>query len=192
VIGGLMYVGAVAAAGGIVASGGTLAGAIVAAALAGGAGGVTGTILAKLIEYHHADHLQEQLDHGGLLLWVRTRDGAHEARALEILARHSARDVHVHDIIGVQAGAGAEVLGGRPDAGDLAKALLDPTAVFVAPEQVLERDDLSTEYKILVLRRWAYDARELDVAADEGMPAGAEPQVLDRVLDALRALGAPT
>lgn len=182
-IGSLMYVGAIAAVGGIVASGGTLAGAIVAAALAGGAGGVTGSILAKLVEHHHADHLQDQLAHGGMLLWVRTRDPAHEARAREILTRHGARDVHVHDI------AGAAILHGRPGVSDLEKALLDPSAVFATPEEVLGRGDLSTEQKVLVLRRWAHDARELEVADDEGMPPGPEPDLLSRVLDALRTLG---
>ncbi|WP_026381538.1 hypothetical protein [Afifella pfennigii] len=95
-MGGLMYVGAGVAAGAVVASGGTLALAIAWAALAGGAGGLIGAVLANWIEEHHADHLQEQLDHGGLLLWVHTRDEAHEERAAKILRRHSGRDVHVH------------------------------------------------------------------------------------------------
>jgi hypothetical protein len=97
-IGGLLYVGAVAAAGAIVASGGTLAGAVLGAALAGGAGGLIGSVLAKLVGDHHAHHLQEQLDHGGLLLWVRTRDAQHEKRAVDILKKHSGRDVHIHAI----------------------------------------------------------------------------------------------
>jgi hypothetical protein len=95
-IGGLLYVGAVAAAGAIVASGGTLAGAIVAAALAGGAGGLIGSVLATLVGDHHARLLQEHLDHGGLLLWVRTWDDKQERRAVGILKKHSGRDVHVH------------------------------------------------------------------------------------------------
>jgi hypothetical protein len=97
-IGGLLYVGAVAAAGAIVASGGTLAGAIIGAALAGGAGGLIGSVLAKLVDDHHAKHLQEHLDHGGLLLWVRTWDSQTENRAVEILRKHSGRDVHVHEL----------------------------------------------------------------------------------------------
>ena len=44
-----------------------------AAALGGGAGGLVGTWLAKLLGDQRARRLQEQLDHGGLLLWVRTR-----------------------------------------------------------------------------------------------------------------------
>lgn len=95
-IGGLLYVGALAAAGAIVASGGTLAAAIAGAAMTGGAGGLIGSVLAKFVGEHHARYLQEQLDHGGLLLWVRTRDQEHERRAVDILSRHSAHDVHTH------------------------------------------------------------------------------------------------
>jgi hypothetical protein len=179
-IGGLMYVGAVLAAGGIVASGGTLAGAVVAAALAAGAGAAGGSALAKLLEYHHADYLGEQLRHGGILLWVRTRTAEREALALEILGRHSARDVHVHSIP-------AQTVE-LAEANDLTRALLDPTAVFDQPEEVLRREDLTREQKILILRRWEYDARELETASEEGM-RGESAEMLDRVLNALRALG---
>ncbi len=44
--------------------------------------------------------LQDQLDHGGLLLWVRARDESHEKRATEILAKHSAHDMQVYDLPG--------------------------------------------------------------------------------------------
>jgi hypothetical protein len=178
-IGGLMYVGAVLAAGGIVASGGTLAGAVVAAVLAGGAGAAAGSAFAKLLEYHHADYLAEQLGRGGILLWVRTQTAEREMRALEILGKHSAHDVHVHTIP-------AQTLE-LPAADDLARALLDPAAVFDEPEEVLRREDLTREQKILILRRWEYDARELETASDEGM-RGESPEILDRVLNALRAL----
>lgn len=178
-IGGLMYVGAVAAAGGIVASGGTLAAAIAGAAVAGGAGGVAGSVFAKLLGDRHAGHLQEQLEHGGLLLWVRTRDAAHEERARAILSRHSGRDVHVHDIAATDLAES-----------DLDRALRDPSAVFGTPEEVLSREDFSREQKILILRRWEHDARELEVADDEGMRPGGEPDRLARVLDALRTLDA--
>ncbi|MEZ5784981.1 MAG: hypothetical protein R3D62_00505 [Xanthobacteraceae bacterium] len=97
-IGGLMYVGATAAAGAIVITGGTLAAAIAAAAVAGGTGGLIGSILARWVGDRQAQYLQEQLSHGGLLLWVRTWDAADEKRAADILARHSGRDVHVHEL----------------------------------------------------------------------------------------------
>jgi hypothetical protein len=98
VVGGLFYVGATAAAGAIVASGGTLAAALAGAALAGGAGGAVGAWLARLIGRHHAHHLQTQLDHGGILLWVRVHDEAEERRAIEILRKGGAEDVHVHSL----------------------------------------------------------------------------------------------
>ncbi|WP_103221542.1 hypothetical protein [Roseibium marinum] len=93
-----LYVAASAAAGVILASGGTMAAAIIGAALAGGAGGLIGGILAKLVGDRSAQHLQEQLEHGGLLLWVRTWKPADEQRAADILKKHSGHDVHLHSI----------------------------------------------------------------------------------------------
>ncbi len=97
-IGGLLYIGAAGAAGLVLASGGALAAAVAAGAAAGGASGLLGAALARLIGDHHANYLQEQIDHGGILLWVRTRDEAHEQRAVEILKKHSGVDVHVHGV----------------------------------------------------------------------------------------------
>lgn len=97
-IGTPLFVAASAAAGIIVASGGTMAATIIGVALAGGAGGLIGGILARLVGKKHAHHLTEQLDHGGLLLWVRTWNSEREKRAVEILERHSGHDVHVHSI----------------------------------------------------------------------------------------------
>jgi hypothetical protein len=107
-ISGLVYVGALAGAGAIVASGGALGGALLAAALWGGAGGAVGLALARWLDRQRAQKLTEQLDKGGLLLWVHVRDAAHEARAIEILQRNGAEDVHAHDLTLAQAeGAGA-------------------------------------------------------------------------------------
>lgn len=102
VIGGLAYVGAVAAAGAVVASGGALAAAIAAAVAAGGGGGVLGAWGARYLGRDRAKELQHQLDHGGLLLWVHVRDQAHEERALEVLKKNGAEDVHVHDLPGTR------------------------------------------------------------------------------------------
>ncbi|MGD9741396.1 MAG: hypothetical protein AB7F08_02390 [Dongiaceae bacterium] len=98
VVGGLIYVGAMAAAGAVVASGGTVAAALIGAALAGGGGGAIGLALARVIGRHHAEHLQEQLDHGGILLWVRLRNPEEEARVVQILTRNGADGVHVHSL----------------------------------------------------------------------------------------------
>lgn len=97
-IGAPLYVAAGTAAGAVVATGGTLAAAIGAAVVAGSAGALLGAALAKLVGDHHARYLEEQIEHGGLLLWVRTWDDERERRAVEILKRHSGLDVHVHDI----------------------------------------------------------------------------------------------
>lgn len=106
-IGGLMYLGAVVAAGAVLASGGTAATAILATVLTGGGGGAIGALLARTLDSHHAHYLQEQLERGGILLWVRTPDAAHEARAREILAQHAGGDVHLHSLsrpTGIRAG----------------------------------------------------------------------------------------
>jgi hypothetical protein len=93
-----MYVGALAAAGAVVASGGSLGLVLAGAAAAGGAGGAAGAVLAKFIGDKHAEAVQEQLDRGGLLLWVRTREPELEIRAEAILRKHSGQDVHLHEL----------------------------------------------------------------------------------------------
>jgi hypothetical protein len=98
VVGGLAYVGAMVGAGAVVASGGTLAAAIAAAALVGGGGGVLGGMAARWIGRDRAEQLENQLERGGLLLWVRVRDQAHEDKAVAILRRFRADDIHVHDL----------------------------------------------------------------------------------------------
>jgi hypothetical protein len=98
IVGALVYAGATFAAGAVVLSGGTIAAALVAATLVGGAGGIFGALLAAWLGDHHGRYLQAQIDHGGLLLWVRTRDPQAAERALNILRRHSSQDVHVHTL----------------------------------------------------------------------------------------------
>jgi hypothetical protein len=82
----------------VFASGGTLLGGVAIAAVAGGAGATVGTALAGIVGHEHAKHLNEQLNRGGLLLWVRTRDVEAEKKALDVLRRHSGQDVHLHPV----------------------------------------------------------------------------------------------
>lgn len=98
VIGILIYVPAMIGGAAVVASGGALAAAVTAALIAGGIGGSIGTVLAGLLGAAHADQLETQLQAGGLLLWVRTRDESHEQRALGILAGHNGEGVHLHTL----------------------------------------------------------------------------------------------
>jgi hypothetical protein len=98
IIGALMYVGAGVLMGPVAVAGGTLATIAGAAALGGGFGGLIGSGLARLIGEKHARRIDEQLQHGGLLLWVRTWNAEREKRAIEILSRHSGHDLHVHGL----------------------------------------------------------------------------------------------
>jgi hypothetical protein len=97
-LGALASIGAVAVGGAIFASGGALAVTFGVGLIGAEVGGFLGGVLGDFIERQHADYLQEQIDHGGLLLWVSTLDDAEEKAAKEILLRHSGRDVHAHDI----------------------------------------------------------------------------------------------
>lgn len=96
-IGGFTYVPAAGALWVASAVGGTTIVAAVATVATGGAGLLVGAGLAYWLARRHSRHLQEQLSQGGLLLWVRTRTPELEAKAVEILNKHGAHDVHVHD-----------------------------------------------------------------------------------------------
>ncbi len=71
---------------------------------------------------------------------------------------------------------------------EIERALLDPTDVFPDPETVVRREDIPLETRYEILKRWEYDARELEVAEEENMPSD-KPDLLGRILDAIRALG---
>jgi hypothetical protein len=70
---------------------------------------------------------------------------------------------------------------------DLEKAILDPAAVFERPEDVVDMAAFTRAEKIAILKSWAYDARELEVAQEEGM-AGTSQSLLKQVLTSLRRL----
>ena len=97
-IGGLAYIGAAAAAGAIVASGGTLLPAALGALAAGAGGGAIGGFLAWRLGHRHAVEVENHLNHGGLLLWVRLANGREEEAARAALARHTNEPVRVHRI----------------------------------------------------------------------------------------------
>ncbi|MDX1541559.1 MAG: hypothetical protein R3349_09170, partial [Geminicoccaceae bacterium] len=94
-IGSLTFLPALLAAGTVVASAGVVAAAVTGAAVAGAA---IATTLGHFMDKNHAEWLEEQLERGGLLLWVRTPDQKAEQTALDILRRHSAHDVHLHKL----------------------------------------------------------------------------------------------
>lgn len=94
----LGYFGAVTALGLTFATGGAAAAAIGAALLGAGAGAGVGAGLGKLFDQRLVREFEKQLQHGGILLWVRlNNDPACEARAMEVLNRHGGHHVHVHE-----------------------------------------------------------------------------------------------
>jgi hypothetical protein len=64
---------------------------------AGGGFGI-GALLGRMFHQHHAARLQEQLERGGLLMWVNVRNPEEERKATDILQAQGGRDVHAHDI----------------------------------------------------------------------------------------------
>lgn len=99
-ISGPMYVAAATSAGLAIAAGGPLGVAVGAAAVGGGAAAMVGAILASFVSKKYARHIEEQLEHGGIVLWVNLRDAAHEERATEILSKYAVGDLHAHEVAG--------------------------------------------------------------------------------------------
>ncbi len=86
-----------AGAAALAATGGmALVPAIAVAAGSGIAAGGFGLLLARAFGRRHAAYIQEQIENGGLILWVSAPDRSRDARIAEILTRHGGRDVHFH------------------------------------------------------------------------------------------------
>lgn len=93
-----IYVLGVGSLAAVIASGGTLALAMGALVLGGAAGGGLGALVAHTVGEEHRKTVKEQIENGGLVLWVqpRSRDQADKAQAL--LKEHHASNVHIHKI----------------------------------------------------------------------------------------------
>jgi hypothetical protein len=96
VAGGFFFLGSVLAMLAMLTPASTVAASIAAVAIGGTPGAAIGALLARRIGKHHRDYYEEQIRHGGILLWVRVTDPEKERLAVEILKGHSGRDVHVH------------------------------------------------------------------------------------------------
>ncbi len=72
---------------------------------------------------------------------------------------------------------------------DMKMAMLAPTMVFEDPMDVVANDELTRDQKIEILRRWEYDARQLEIAEEEAGMAVRRPEMFDLVLQALHTLG---
>ena len=93
-----LYIGGVAGIWAVTAMGGSLALAVAAALALGSIGEGLGAVLAEAINHQHMEQIEEQLKMGGLVLWVNTPDAEAEKRAIAILTKAGACDVHTHEI----------------------------------------------------------------------------------------------
>lgn len=95
-IGGGTYIGAMALA---LAAGAVTFPAILGAVILGGASGAAaGAVLTKLMGDRYTHHIEDQIRHGGILLWVQTPDQEKEELAATIMQAHGGQNIHVHDI----------------------------------------------------------------------------------------------
>jgi hypothetical protein len=95
--GSLFFVGTSGVMGGIVASSAVFGGALLAA-LGGIVGvGIVGALVASVIHQSDAEFLQQHVDEGHMLLFVRINP-EREQQALNILQQHSGQDVKMYDI----------------------------------------------------------------------------------------------
>ena len=69
------------------------------------------------------------------------------------------------------------------------KAKLDPAQVFDSPADLAASHELTRSQKIDLLRRWAYDAEEMNVAEAENM-SGKDSDLFDQILTTLHDLDA--
>lgn len=62
------------------------------------------------------------------------------------------------------------------------RIISDPSSSYEFPQDVLLDERLSREEKIVVLKQWAFDERELEVAEEENMRGDSAPLVLDQIM----------
>lgn len=93
-----LYIGAMAGAVAVVASGGAAAMVALAATGGGALGGGLGALFARSIGKAEAERLAQNVENGGILLWVAVSDTEAERRAKEVLKAAGGTHVHAHEI----------------------------------------------------------------------------------------------
>jgi hypothetical protein len=96
-LGTLFFVGTTAASGAVVASAAVLGGSLLPAVAGAAVVGAIGGALSLIIRQSDAEHLEEQVDEGHLLLFVRIEDADEETRAVDILSGHGAFEAKVYE-----------------------------------------------------------------------------------------------
>lgn len=93
-----VYIGGAGAAAAAAMAGATVLATAGAALGVGLAAGALGLYAARKMEKRHAEQIDKHLQHGGLVLWVRTPDKASEIKALEVLRASGATDLRMHSV----------------------------------------------------------------------------------------------
>lgn len=93
-----LYIGAMSAIISATRSGAATDAVIGAAAVGAAIGAAIGLALVAWVRQRHASRIKEQIDHGGLLLWVRLRGKKHEERATSVITDHIVRHFHMHGV----------------------------------------------------------------------------------------------
>lgn len=57
-----------------------------------------GAVLNRLIHHHYPELLTEQIQRGGLLLWVNVQNKREELEAIKVLKAHHVHHVHAHSL----------------------------------------------------------------------------------------------
>ncbi len=70
------------------------------------------------------------------------------------------------------------------------EAAADPESVFDSPEELRDNRVLTVEHKIDLLRRWAHEVLDIQVADEENMTGKGTTELFDRIMVALHDLGA--
>lgn len=96
IAGGFFFVGSFIAMTAMLTPVSTLAASIAAIAIGGSPAAVIGALLARRVGQHHKDYYVNQIEHGGILLWVRVHSKEQENLANKIMKGHSGHDVHAH------------------------------------------------------------------------------------------------
>jgi outer membrane lipoprotein SlyB len=94
----LFFVGTSGAMGAVVASSAVLGGALLAAIGGVLAVGLVGALVARVIHQSDAEFLQEHVDEGHILLFVRLADAAREQQVLDILTRQNGIEVKMYEV----------------------------------------------------------------------------------------------
>lgn len=96
--GAMLFVGTTSAGAIAVASTAVFGGALAVAIAAAAGVGAVGAAMSLIIHKSDAEYLEEQVDEGHLLLFVRILDPGTEQRVLDLLARHSAYEPRIHEL----------------------------------------------------------------------------------------------